>query len=117
MLTRKPTRRPLTRPIHDGARELAAAIGSLSALVEVRFTTRGFVTKPAELFDLRFPQAGIALEQMPFLRAHLSRQLPEIEEDLSDNAETLDNPNHRIGDYAEFLRVALAMRARPRGRS
>ncbi|MBK7928396.1 MAG: hypothetical protein IPJ98_13150 [Bryobacterales bacterium] len=97
------------RTAPDGALELAVALASLTALVTVDIRQEPFRTEPADLFDLTFAAVGIDEPQMGFLREQLKHLLPGIAADLDANSQVLDQPNHRIGDYAQFLKVALLL--------
>ena len=100
------------RAVRDGARELAAAIASLSQAVTLDLAREPFVTEPPDLFDLTFRAVGLGAAQMPLLREQLKQMLPEIAAELDDNGGLLDQPDHRIESYAAFLRVALLMKVR-----
>ncbi|MBN8730553.1 MAG: hypothetical protein J0L64_08445 [Acidobacteria bacterium] len=97
------------RAAPDGALELAVALASLTRLVTVDLRQKPFRTEPADLFDLTFAGVGLNDGQMGFLREQLKRLLPAISGDLDANSQVLDQPNHRIGDYAQFLKVALLL--------
>lgn len=97
------------RAAPDGALELAVALASLTALVTVDIRQEPFRTDPADLFDHTFAAVGIDEAQMGFLREQLKHLLPGIAADLDTNSRVLDQPSHRIGDYAQFLKVALLL--------
>jgi hypothetical protein len=96
----------------DGALELALAVASLTTLVSVDATRAPFHTQPADLFDRTFAAVGLDESQMGFLREQLKRLLPSIASDLDANSQVLDQSNHRIGDYAQFLKVAMLLNTR-----
>lgn len=100
------------RAVRDGARELAAAIASLSQDVTLDLAREPFVTEPPDLFELTFHAVGLGAAQMPLLREQLKQMLPEIAAELDDNGGVLDQPDHRIESYAAFIRVALLMKVR-----
>lgn len=100
------------RAAPDGSLELAVALASLTSLVRVDVRQETFRTEPAGLFDHTFSIVGLNEAQMGFLREELKRLLPTIAGDLDANSQVLDQPNHRIGDYAQFLKVALLLNAK-----
>ena len=108
-LVKRARRRRLAR---DGALELATAIAAISGAVRLDGSREPFVTEPAGLFDRSFAEVGIGEEQMALLRGQLKRLLPEIAQELDDNARVLDQPGHRIDDYWAFVRVALLLKVR-----
>lgn len=98
------------RDASDGALELAVALASLTTLVQVDLRPTPFRAEPADLFDRTFSSVGLNEDQMGFLREQLKLSLPAIAAELDTNSQVLDQPAHRIGDYAQFLKVALLLK-------
>jgi hypothetical protein len=96
--------------IKDGRLEVATAIADTTDLVTVDPTTDPFTGEPDDLFDLRFndPKVGIDDNQMRLFKASLEELLPEI---LQDIERIPNNSNLRIEDVAEFVMLALSARA------
>jgi hypothetical protein len=94
-------------PIKDGRLEVATAIADTSDLVTVDPTTDPFSTVPDDLFDRKFNdnRVGIDDSQMRLFKASLEQLLPEITNDIERIPE---NSNLLIDDVAEFVRIALA---------
>lgn len=95
--------------IKDGRLEVATAIADTTSLVTVDPTTQPFTTDPADLFDLRFndDQVGIDNNQMRFFKASLEELLPEITNSIE---KIPNNSNLVIEDVAEFVMLALSAR-------
>jgi hypothetical protein len=96
-------------PIKDGRLEVATAIADTTDLVTVDPTTEPFTTNPADLFELRFNdnQVGIDNNQMRLFKASLEELLPEI---TSSIERIPNNANLVIEDVAEFVMLALSAR-------
>jgi hypothetical protein len=95
--------------IKDGRLEVATAIADTSDLVTVDPTTDPFTTDPKDLFDLRFndDQVGIDDNQMRLFKASLDELLPEISREID---RIPNNSNLLIEDVAEFVMLALSAR-------
>jgi len=96
-------------PIKDGRFEVATAIADTTDLVTVN-PTDPFTTEPEDLFDLRFNdnRVGIDNSQMRLFKASLEELLPEITNDIE---RIPNNANLVIEDVAEFVMLALSARA------
>jgi hypothetical protein len=96
--------------IKDGRLEVATAIADTTDLVTVDPTTEPFTPDPVDLFDLRFNdnQVGIDNNQMRFFKASLEELLPEITNSIE---KIPNNSNLVIEDVAEFVMLALSARA------
>jgi hypothetical protein len=70
--------------IKDGRLEVATAIADTTDLVTVDPTTDPFTTEPDDLFDRRFndDRVGIDDSQMRIFKSSLEALLPEIERDI-----------------------------------
>ena len=97
-------------PIKDGRLEVATAIADTTDLVTVDPTTDPFTTDPEDLFDRRFndDQVGIDDNQMRIFKATLDELLPEISREIE---RIPNNSNVLIEDVAEFVMLALSARA------
>jgi hypothetical protein len=96
--------------IKDGRLEVATAVADTTDLVTVDPTTETFTTDPEDLFDLKFndDQVGIDNNQMRLFKASLEELLPEI---TSDIERIPNNSNLVIEDVAEFVMLALSARS------
>ena len=96
--------------IKDGRLEVATAIADTTDLVTVDPTTEPFTTEPDDLFDRRFndTKVGIDDDQMRLFKASLKELLPEISQEIERIPR---NSNLLIDDVAEFVRLALRARS------
>lgn len=95
--------------IKDGRLEVATAIADTTDLVTVDPTTQPATIDPEDLFDMRFndDRVGIDDNQMRLFKASLEELLPEI---TSDIERIPNNSNLLVDDVAEFVRLALRAR-------
>lgn len=95
--------------IKDGRLEVATAIADTTELVTVDPTTTPITIIPDDLFDRRFNdnRVGIDDNQMRLFKSSLEALLPEIERDIERIPE---NSNLLIDDVGEFVRLALRAR-------
>ena len=92
--------------IKDGRIEVVSAIADTTDLVTIDTTTDPPTVEPEGLFDLRFndDRVGIDNNQMRLFKASLEELLPEISRDIE---RIPNNSNLLIDDVAEFVRLAL----------
>jgi len=92
--------------VNDGRVEVALAVAGTTDLVKVDTTTNPFTTRPADLFDRKFNDQQVAIndDEMPVFKATLTLLLPEIKDDI---AQIPENSNLVIEDVAEFVRLSL----------
>ena len=92
--------------VGDGSLQVIIAIASTTALVTVDLTTSPPRTKPANLGALTFndPAVGLSNMQMAIFKGNLAVLLPQI---AADVARIPENAALRVGDVAEFVRLAL----------
>ena len=95
--------------IKDGRLEVVTAIADTTDLVTVDPTTEPPTVVPENLFDRRFndDRVGIDDSQMRLFKASLEELLPEISRDIE---RIPNNSNLLIDEVAEFVRLALRAR-------
>ena len=96
--------------IKDGRLEVATAIADTTDLVTVDPTTEPFTTDPENLFNMKFndDRVGIDDNQMRLFKESLEELLPEISRDIE---RIPNNSNLLIEDVAEFVLLALSTRS------
>jgi len=109
----KPSRKKVTGAMKlagnimkSGRLEVATAIAFTSQLVSVDPTVTPFVTVPPDLFDRKFNDARVGIDdgQIKAFKASLKSLLPEIATDIDSIPE---NSNQEIEAVAFFVKLAL----------
>jgi hypothetical protein len=96
----------LTAVPTDGRLEVALSIASCTNLVTVDATAHPFTTVPDDLFDQKFndPEVGLDDDQIRVFKAALKRLLSAITTDIEQIPE---NASQQIEQVAEFIRLSL----------
>ena len=92
--------------VTDGSLQVIIALASVTGLVTVDLTTSPPRTTPPNLGALTFndPAVGLSNMQMAIFKGNLAALLPEIAADI---VKIPENAALKIGDVAEFVRLAL----------
>ena len=92
--------------VTDGSLQVIMALVSVTGLVTVDLSTSPPRTTPANLGALTFndPTVGLSNMQMAIFKGNLAALLPQI---AADVAKIPENAALKIGDVAEFVRLAL----------